>query len=55
MPTISKEIIRGAFTSHELYPLESKNARQCMKAAIAKASPQVENAIAGATKEAKAE
>lgn len=39
----------------ELYPLEAKNARECTKAAIAKASPQVENAIAGATREAKAE
>ena len=39
----------------ELYPLEAKNARECTKIAIAKASPQVENAIAGAAKEAKAE
>ena len=51
-----KETARAACKQlDELYPLESKNARQCMKAAIAKASPQVENAIAGATKEAKAE
>ena len=38
----------------ELYPLEAKNARECTRAAIAKASPQVENAIAGAIREAKA-
>jgi UrcA family protein len=39
----------------EIYPFEAKNVRECTKIAIAKASPQVENAIAGVTKEAKAE
>lgn len=39
----------------ELYPLEAKNARECTRTAIAKASPQVETAISGATREAKAE
>ncbi len=39
----------------ELYPLEAKNARECARMAIAKASPQVENAINGAIREAKAE
>lgn len=39
----------------ELYPLEAKNIRECTRISLAKASPQVENAIAGAAKEAKAE
>ena len=39
----------------ELYPMETKNARECTKAAIAQASAQVKNAIAGARREANAE
>lgn len=38
-----------------LYPLEAKNERECTSAAIAQASPQVENAIAAARREAKAD
>lgn len=51
-----KETARAACKQlDELYPLEAKNAQECMKIAVAKASPQVTNAIAGATREAKAE
>lgn len=39
----------------QLYPLEAKNARECTRTAIAKASAQVENAISGAKREAKAD
>ena len=39
----------------DLYPLEEKNAPECTRETIAKASLQVENAIAAARREAKAE
>jgi UrcA family protein len=38
-----------------LYPLEAKNARECTRNAIARASSQVDNAIEGAIREAKAQ
>jgi UrcA family protein len=39
----------------ELYPLEAKNVQECTKVTVAHASPQVEDAIASAIREAKAE
>jgi UrcA family protein len=39
----------------ELYPLEAKNVRECTQTSIAQASTQVDNAIAGARREAKAQ
>lgn len=39
----------------DLYPLEAKNVRECTQTAIAQASSQVDSAIAGAIREAKAE
>lgn len=51
-----KETARAACKQlDELYPLEAKNVRECTNIALAKVSPQVENAIAGAGKDAKAE
>lgn len=51
-----KETARAACKQlHELYPLEANDTFQCAKSAVAQASAQVENAIAAATKQAKAD
>ena len=51
-----KETARAACKQlRELYPLEANDTFQCARHAVAQASPQVENAIAGATREAKAQ
>lgn len=51
-----KETARAACKQlDELYPLEAKNVQECTKITVAKASPQVENAIAAANRQAKAE
>ncbi|HJS92449.1 MAG TPA: UrcA family protein [Steroidobacteraceae bacterium] len=39
----------------DLYPLEAKNVNECTRTAIAQASSQVDSAISGAIREAKAE
>ena len=39
----------------DLYPLQAKNVNECTRAAVAQASSQVDSAIAGAIREAKAE
>lgn len=51
-----KETARAACKQlDELYPLEAKNVQECTRITLAKASPQVESAIAVANREAKAE